>query len=340
MKLASLKCGGRDGALIVVDRGLSSAVAVPEIAATLQAALDEWERARPALEAVSDRLNAGSVAPAFPFDPGALAAPLPRAFHWVDGSAYLDHMRHLRQARGAPMPPDSDRVPLLYQGGSDGLLGACDPIPLVDPSWGLDVEAEVAVITGDVALGSPAERIAESILLVMLVNDISLRNLIPAELAKGFGFYQSKPASAFSPVAATLDEFGDAWHGGRLHLGLEVRVNDTLLGRLEAGEDMAFGFPDLIAHAARTRALGSGTIVGSGTVANHDPARGVSCIAEIRALETLAGGRPLTPYLCIGDRVRIEMLDRDGRTVFGAIDQEVIGAPTGANDHDDGIRPR
>ncbi len=328
MKLASLKRGGRDGALLVVDRALTRAVAVPEIAPTLQAALDDWEHVCPTLEAVSEQLNASDVENAFPFDPGELAAPLPRAFHWVDGSAYLDHMRRLRQARGAPMPPDSDRVPLVYQGGSDRFLGPCDPIPLVDESWGLDFEAEVAVITDDVAQGSPVERVGESIRLVMLVNDVSLRNLIPAELAKGFGFYQSKPASAFSPVAATPDELGGAWDGARVHLGLESRVNDKLVGRLEAGEDMAFGFPDLIAHAARTRVLGAGTIVGSGTVANHDPARGASCIAETRALETLDGDEPLTPYLRTGDRVRIEMVDRDGRSVFGAIEQEVIGSAT------------
>ena len=324
MKLASFKCDGRDGSLVVVDRELRRAIAVPEIAPHLQAALDDWEQIRPALEAVSQRLNAGAVEMTIAFDLNQLMAPLPRAYQWVDGSAYLDHMARLRQARGGVMPAGYDNVPLVYQGGSDRFLGPQDAIPLVDEAWGLDFEAELAVITGDVAMGTPATEAGPSIVLVMLVNDISLRNLIPEELAKGFGFYQSKPASAFSPVAATPDELGDAWDGARAHLELESRVNGELFGRPNAGEDMAFGFPELIAHAARTRDLGAGTIVGSGTVANRDPACGSSCIAERRALETVSEGRPITAYLRPGDRVRIEMLDHDGGSVFGAIDQQVV----------------
>ena len=324
MKLASFKCDGRDGSLVVVDRELRRAIAVPEIAPHLQAALDDWEQIRPALEAVSQRLNAGAVEMTIAFDLNQLMAPLPRAYQWVDGSAYLDHMARLRQARGGVMPAGYDNVPLVYQGGSDRFLGPQDAIPLVDEAWGLDFEAELAVVTGDVAMGTPATEAGPSIVLVMLVNDISLRNLIPEELAKGFGFYQSKPASAFSPVAATPDELGDAWDGARAHLELESRVNGELFGRPNAGEDMAFGFPELIAHAARTRDLGAGTIVGSGTVANRDPACGSSCIAERRALETVSEGRPITAYLRPGDRVRIEMLDHDGGSVFGAIDQQVV----------------
>ena len=327
MKLASIKSGGRDGTLAVVDRGLQRIVAVPEIAPHLQAALDNWAQIQPALDELSERLNAGAVSAATTFDPSQLTAPLPRAYQWVDGSAYLDHMQRLRQARGGAMPNDHDSVPLVYQGGSDRLLGPVDPIPLIDDAWGLDFEAEIAVVTCDVAMGARSSEATASIALVMLVNDISLRNLIPGELAKGFGFYQSKPACAFSPVAVTPDELGDAWDGARVHLELESRLNGELFGRLQAGEDMAFGFPELIVHAARTRDLGAGTIVGSGTVANRNPARGSSCIAEKRALETISGAAPLTPYLCSGDRVRIEMLDRDGSSVFGAIDQQVVAPP-------------
>ena len=327
MKLASFKSGGRDGSLVVVDGGLRRAVAVPEIAPHLQAALDDWAQIRPALEAVSEQLNEGAVETTMTFDPSQLMAPLPRAYHWVDGSAYLDHMARLRQARGGTMPTNHDRVPLVYQGGSDRFLGPVDPIPLIEDEWGLDFEAETAVVTCDVAMGMRATEATACIALMMLVNDISLRNLIPEELAKGFGFYQSKPASTFSPVAATPDELGDAWDGARVHLELESRLNGDLFGRPEAGEDMTFGFPELIAHAARTRDLGAGTIVGSGTVANRDSARGSSCIAEKRALETISDGAPISPYLRSGDRVRIEMLDRDGGSVFGAIDQQVVAQP-------------
>ena len=327
MKLASFKCDGRDGSLAVVDRRLQRAVAVPEIAPHLQAALDDWAQIRPALEAISNQLNAGAVETAVDLDLNQLMAPLPRAYQWVDGSAYLDHMARLRQARGGVMPVGYDNVPLVYQGGSDRFLGPMDPIPLIENAWGLDFEAEVAVVTGDVPMGAQATEAGASIALVMLVNDISLRNLIPEELAKGFGFYQSKPASAFSPVAATPDELGDAWDGARVHLGLESRLNGELFGRPEAGEDMTFGFPELIVHAVRTRDLGAGTIVGSGTVANHNTARGSSCIAEKRALETVNDGAPVTPYLSSGDRVRIEMFDRDGGSVFGAIDQQVVAHP-------------
>ncbi len=322
MKLASLKEGGRDGTLIVVSRDLRRMLRVPEIASTLQRALDDWGTTRARLVDAYERLNANEVR-GVEFDPGAAASPLPRAYQWADGSAYLSHVERVRRARGAEMPASFRSDPLLYQGGSDGFLGPADPILATSEEWGIDLEAEVAVVTNDVPMGVEARRAADHIVLVMLVNDVSLRNLIPAELAKGFGFFHGKPASAFSPAAVTPDELGSAWDGARLRLPLLSFVNDQALGRPNAGVDMAFGFPELIAHAAKTRSLAAGTIIGSGTVSNVDRSVGVSCLAERRTIETLETGEPRTPFLRFGDRVRIEMLDVGGRSIFGAIEQKV-----------------
>jgi fumarylacetoacetate (FAA) hydrolase len=333
MKLATLKNGTRDGALVVVSRNLARCVAVPEIARTLQAALDGWDGAAPALDAISVELNAGRMPDAMPFDPAAAMAPLPRAYQWADGSAYVNHVELVRKARGATMPPEFWTDPLMYQGASDNMLGAGDDIVLADEAWGIDFEAEVAVVTGDVPMGTTTDDALRHIRLLMLVNDVSLRNLIPGELAKGFGFLQSKPASAFSPVAVTPDELGAAWQGGKVHLPLVSHCNGRLFGRPNAGADMTFGFATLIAHVAKTRELEAGSIVGSGTVSNKEdggPGRpaavggvGYSCIAEQRTVETLLTGEPTTPFMRFGDRVRIEMLDAEGRSIFGAIDQRV-----------------
>lgn len=322
MKLASLK-SGRDGRLVVVSRDLQSAVAAESIAPTLQRALDEWERASPRLQELSDALNAGRAAGAFAFDPRQCASPLPRAYQWADGSAYVTHVELVRKARGAEMPPSFWTDPLMYQGGSDSFIGPHDDILAGDEAWGIDFEAEVAVITDDVPMGVTADAAGAHIRLLMLVNDVSLRNLIPAELAKNFGFFQSKPATAFSPVAATPDELGDAWRGGKVHLPLLSSVNDTGFGRPDAGVDMTFSFPQLIAHAAKTRELEAGSIVGSGTVANSGEGVGSSCIAERRSREQIDHGAPRTPFLKFDDRVRIEMRDTRGQSVFGAIDQRV-----------------
>ncbi len=323
MKLASLKAGGRDGTLVVVSKDLARAVAVPEIAPTLQAALDDWSALAPRLADVSGRLDDDAMADSVPFRSADAAAPLPRAYQWADGSAYVNHVELMRKARGAELPQSLWSDPLMYQGGSDAFLGPCDPIPAVDEDWGLDFEAEVAVITDDVPMGVDVATAAGHIRLVMLVNDVSLRGLIPGELAKGFGFFQSKPASAFSPVAVTPDELGAAWDGGKVNLPLRTYLSGELFGEPEAGTDMTFDFPTLIAHAARTRRLGAGTIIGSGTVSNLDRTRGSSCIAERRMLEVLNAGEALTPFMRAGDRVHIEMLDGEGHSVFGAIDQEV-----------------
>ncbi|HEX4295424.1 MAG TPA: fumarylacetoacetate hydrolase family protein [Rhizomicrobium sp.] len=322
MKLASLK-QSRDGALVVVSRDLKRCVAAGHIAPTLQHALDHWHEAAPLLARVSELLNEGSAAGETAFDPRACASPLPRAYQWADGSAYVTHVELVRKARGAEMPPSFWTDPLMYQGGSDSFIGPCDPIVAADEAWGIDFEGEVAVITGDVPYGCAKDDAESHIKLVMLVNDVSLRNLIPAELAKNFGFFQSKPASAFSPVAVTPDELGEAWSGTKLHLPLRVTYNGAEFGRPNAGVDMTFSFAELIAHAARTRALCAGSIVGSGTVSNKDTGAGSACLAEKRTLETIANGKPTTPFMAFGDRVRIEMLDADGETVFGAIDQEV-----------------
>ncbi len=323
MKLATLERGGRDGTLVVVSRDLSRAIEVPDIAPTLQRALDAWGEARPRLEAVSARLNSEHVESAFELDPKALAAPLPRAYAWMDGSAYVTHVELVRKARGAEMPERFWTDPLMYQGGSDTFLGPREDILLANEAWGIDFESEIAVITDDVPMGTSAEQAGDHLQLVMLANDVSLRNLVPAELAKGFGFVHAKPSTAFSPVAATPDELGDAWDGGKLNLPLLSYVNGELFGQPDAGVDMTFDFPRLLAHAATTRALGAGCIVGSGTVSNRDHALGSSCIAERRMLETLEHGEPRTEFLRFGDRVRVDMLNEDGESIFGAIDQTV-----------------
>ena len=322
MKLASLK-HGRDGMLVVVSRDLSRCVAVPHIAHTLQAVMDGWADAAPRLMRVYDLLNEGPAAGEKPFEPRECAAPLPRAYQWADGSAYVTHVELVRKARGAEMPPSFWTDPLMYQGGSDSFLGPCEPILTADESWGIDFEGEVAVITDDVPMGIDASHAEKHIKLLMLVNDVSLRNLIPAELAKGFGFFQSKPASSFSPVAVTPDELDQAWSEGKAHLPLRVCLNGAQFGAPNAGEDMTFSFPQLIAHAAKTRSLCAGSVIGSGTVSNKDRIRGSACIAERRSLETLEHGAPQTPFLKFGDGVKIEMLDWDGRSIFGAIDQQV-----------------
>ena len=322
MKLASLK-SGRDGALVVVSRDLSRAVAVPHIAMTMQHALDHWSDAAPRLMRVYDLMNEGPVDGEKVFDPKACASPLPRAYQWADGSAYVTHVELVRKARGAEMPPSFWTDPLMYQGGSDSFIGPCDPILAADEAWGIDFEGEVAVITDDVPMGTDAAQAEKHIKLLMLVNDVSLRNLIPAELAKNFGFFQSKPASAFSPVAVTLDELDQAWKDGKAHLPLTVTYNGARFGTPNAGVDMTFAFPQLIAHAAKTRALAAGSIVGSGTVSNKSGDVGSACLAEKRTLETIQSGKPTTPFMKFGDRIRIEMFDPDGKSIFGAIDQVV-----------------
>jgi fumarylacetoacetate (FAA) hydrolase len=327
MKLATLKQGGRDGTLMVVSRDLTRCQPVSAIARTLQAALDDWSTIAPQLAEVFDALNNNAARHAQPFDPALCHSPLPRAYQWADGSAYVNHVELVRKARGADMPPEFWTDPLMYQGGSDSFVGPQDPVFALDEAWGIDFEAEVAVVTGDVPMGATPADCRSHIRLVMLVNDVSLRNLIPAELAKGFGFFQSKPASAFSPVAVTPDELGDAWDGGKVHLPLVVHLNDELFGRPNAGADMTFDFPRLIAHVARTRELEAGSIIGSGTVSNVDRSTGSGCLAEKRCLETIAEGKPKTPFMHFGDRVRIEMFDAAGATIFGAIDQQVRRYP-------------
>ena len=322
MKLASLK-SGRDGALHVVSRNLKACVTAQHVAPTLQAALDNWHDTAPHLRRIYELLNEDKAEGARSFDSKACAAPLPRAFQWADGSAYVTHVELVRKARGAEMPPSFWSDPLMYQGCSDGFLGPTDPIPAADEAWGIDFEAEVAVITDDVPMGTSAGDAARHIKLLMLVNDVSLRNLIPAELAKNFGFFQSKPASAFSPLAVTPDELGSAWHDAKAHLPLVVTLNNRRFGAPNAGIDMTFSFADLIGHAAKTRALSAGSIVGSGTVSNKGSSAGSCCIAERRTLEQLENGSPKTPFLKFGDRVKIEMLDQNGDTIFGAIDQTV-----------------
>jgi len=326
VKLASLRNGSRDGQLLVVSRDLTRAVTVPHVAPSLQAALDDWARVLPRLEQVALDLEDGRAPGHFPFQSTQVLAPLPRAHHWVDGSAYVNHVELVRKARGAAMPPSFWTDPLVYQGGSDDFLPPTADVPVPSEEFGIDLEAEVAVITDDVPMGTTATDARGHVKLVMLVNDWSLRNLIPGELAKGFGFYQSKPATSFSPVAVTPDEFGDAWDGGKVSLPLVSHINGQLFGRPEAGVDMTFDFPRLIEHVTLTRRLGAGAIVGSGTVSNYDRTRGSSCLAERRMLEQVEHGRATTPFLRFGDRVRIEMFDREGRSIFGAIDQKVVPA--------------
>ena len=333
MKLATLDDGTRDGQLVVVTRDLTRCAPAGDIAPTLQAALDEWEMIAPRLAILAAALEAGDVGGAS-FDQTAAHSPLPRAYQWADGSAYVNHVALVRQARGAEMPDSFWTDPLMYQGGSDDFLPPRAPIPIPDESWGIDMEAEVAVITDDVPMGVSEADAAAHIKLVMLVNDVSLRNLIPAELGKGFGFFQSKPSTAFSPVAVTPDELGDAWQGCVLHRTMEVDLNETPLGRADAGTDATFSLARLVSHAAKSRNLRAGAIVGSGTVSNRDAdggpgrpvadgGRGYSCLAEIRMVETIRDGKPATPFMRFGDRVGIEMHDDDGASIFGRIDQMV-----------------
>ncbi len=333
MKLATLKHGGRDGTLVVVSRDLTRCQSVGGVARTLQHALDEWDVVKPELESVYDALNHGEARHAQPFDPRECHSPLPRAFQWADGSAYINHVELVRKARGAELPPEFHTDPLMYQGGSDSFVGPRDPIDACDEAWGIDFEAEVAVITGDVPIGTSPVNAAHQIRLLMLVNDVSLRNLIPPELAKGFGFFQSKPASAFSPVAVTPDELGDAWREAKVHLPLRVELNGEPFGCPNAGVDMTFNFGQLVAHVAKTRELEAGSIIGSGTVSNKQGGLhgssianggvGYCCIAEVRMYETIETGKPQTPFMHFGDRVRIEMTDANGGSIFGAIDQVV-----------------
>ena len=329
MKLGSLKEGGRDGTLIVVDRALLRAVRVRDIAGTLQAALEDWSNTAPRLNRVYELLNDAAKAQTingeevFALDPAALAAPLPRAYEFVDGSAYLPHVERVRRARGADVPASFYTDPLMYQATSAGFHGPREPVLVVSEDYGIDLEAEIVVVTDDVPMALTPAQASAHIQLVGLVNDVSLRNLIPNELAKGFGFLQSKPRSALSPVFVTPDELGEAWRNCKLHLPLRTQINGTFFGAPEAGEDMQFSFAELVAHAAKTRPLSAGTLVGSGTIANQDETRGASCLAERRTLETIANGKPSTPFLKFGDTVRIEMLDHAGASIFGAIEQAV-----------------
>jgi len=332
VKLATYKDGSRDGQLVVVSRDLASAHYATGIADRLQQVLDDWGFLSPQLQDLSDALNGGKARHAFPFEPARCMAPLPRAYQWADGSAYINHVELVRAARNAQVPQSYYTDPLMYQGASDDLLGPCDDAVVADEDWGIDFEAEIAVITGDVPMGATPERALEGIRLVMLANDVSLRNLIPAELAKGFGFFQSKPATTFSPVAVTLDELGGAWEGGRLHLTLQSSWNGRKVGMCDAGPEMTFHFGQLIAHICKTRNVRAGSIVGSGTVSNKGVAgeggriewpKGYSCIAEKRAIETIQDGEPTTGFMKFGDTIRIEMRGRDGQSIFGAIDQAI-----------------
>ncbi len=326
MKLATLRNGSRDGQLVVVSRDLSKAVAVPQVVATLQAALDDWSRIAPNLLEVSSALEQGAVSNSFAFDPNRAMAPLPRAYHWVDGSAYVNHVELVRKARGAQMPESFWTDPLVYQGGADDFLGATQDVPVPSEEFGIDLEGEVAVITDDVPMGTKRDQASQHIRLLMLVNDWSLRNLIPGELAKGFGFYQSKPATAFSPVAVTPDELASAWADAKIHLPLVVHVNGQPFGKPNAGVDMTFDFARLLEHITLTRNARAGTILGSGTISNYDRSLGSACVAERRTLEQLEQGKPVSSFLKFGDRVRIEMFDAQGRSIFGAIDQKVVRA--------------
>ena len=325
MKFATRNNGSRDGELLIVSRDGSQAVLADGIAPTLQALLEDWASLADAAQAVYDALNRGEAADAFDFRPGDVLSPLPRAYAWIDGSAYINHIVLVRKARGAEPPATLATDPLVYQGGSDTFLAPRQPIPVASLADGPDFEAEIAVITDDVPMGTSAQDAAGHVRLLMLVNDVTLRNLIPPELAKGFGFFVSKPSTAFSPLAITPDELGDAWREGRVHLPLRTTLNGELFGDPEAGPEMHFSFLDLLAHVSRTRRLAAGTIVGSGTVSNADTARGSSCLAEKRMLEKIAAGAFATPFLKYGDRVHIDM-QRDGQSLFGSIEQEVVPA--------------
>lgn len=323
MKLASLKSAGRDGQLLVVDRQLKRAVLAEGIASTLQQALDDWSVAAPALEALYERLNRSDCKNAFELDVTQLHSPLPRAYQWADGSAYVNHVELVRKARGAQMPENFWHDPLMYQGGSDAFIGPCDPIAVSSEQFGIDFEAEIAVIVDDTPMGVSVAEALSYVRLIMLVNDVSLRALIPAEIGKGFGFFHSKPSSSFSPVAITPDELGDVWREGKVHLPLISTLNNERFGAPNAGVDMTFNFAELIAHAAKTRPLCAGTIIGSGTVSNVDRSSGSSCLAEKRMLEMIESGQATTAFMKYGDRIRIEMLDAAGDSLFGAIDQVV-----------------
>ncbi|NVK18858.1 MAG: fumarylacetoacetate hydrolase family protein [Methylocystaceae bacterium] len=334
MKLATLKNGTRDGQLVVVAKDLSSYVTAGSVCPTLQAAIDDWEATSPKLQAIYDDLNAGKLADVKPFEENACESPLPRAYQWADGSAYVNHVELVRKARNAELPDSFWTDPLMYQGGSDSFIGPREDIELASEDYGIDFEAEVAVITDDTPMAVSAEKAADHIKLLMLVNDVSLRGLIPAELAKGFGFFQSKPSSAFSPVAITPDELGESWKDGKVHLPMLATLNGEAFGKAECGVDMTFDFPTIVAHAAKTRPLGAGAIIGSGTISNKmndGPGKpiseggvGYSCIAEIRMIETIEHGAPKTSFMKFGDTIRIEMNDKNGQSIFGAIDQKVV----------------
>jgi fumarylacetoacetate (FAA) hydrolase len=342
MKFATLRNGTRDGELVLVSRDLAKAVRAAETIAglsTLQQLLDEWDTYALAAERITAELNDmapgnGSRLPTFGFDPGLAMAPLPRAYQWADGSAYINHVELARKARGAELPASFATDPLMYQGCSDVFIGAMDPVPVADEAWGIDLEGEIAVILDDTPMGIQPHQALDHVRLITLVNDVSLRNLIPNEISKGFGFFHGKPASSFSPLAVTPDELGAAWRDGKVHLPLLASLNGKLIGRPNAGVDMTFSFAQLIAHAAKTRRLGAGTIVGSGTVSNKldggpgkpvaDGGAGYTCLAEVRVVETLMTGKPTTPFLSFGDRVRLEMLDGNGNSIFGAIDQSIV----------------
>lgn len=323
MKLASLK-QGRDGHLVVVSRDLSRAASAESIAPTLQAALDNWAECAPQLDALYQQLQNDNAEHSFTFNSEDCAAPLPRAYHWADGSAYVTHVELVRKARGAELPESFWHDPLVYMGASDAFIGANDPIEVESEEWGIDFEAEVVVITDDVAAGTRPELAKQHIQLIGLVNDVSLRNLIPGELGKQFGFYQSKPWTAFTPVLVTPDELGDAWDGSKVHLPLRATLNNTLIGAPNAGVDMTFDFPTLISHCAKSRSLMAGTVIGSGTVSNTGSKEGSCCLAEVRCLETIAEGAPKTPFMSFGDRIEIDMRDADGNSIFGKIDQQVV----------------
>lgn len=324
MKLASLKTGGRDGSLIVVGRDLTNYVSAAEIAPTLQLALDDWQQTAPRLNALYAELNQGSCDGIQALDIEVLAAPLPRAYEFLDGSAYLPHVERVRRARGAEVPESFYVDPLMYQATSAGFLGPRDPVPVPSEEYGIDFESEIIVITDDVPMAVSPEQAEPHIQLIGLINDVSLRNLIPGELAKGFGFLQSKPRSALSPVMVTPDELGESWRDSTLSLALHSTLNGAFFGKPEAGVDMQFNFAQLIAHAAKTRPLTAGTIVGSGTIANQDTKLGASCLAEIRMLEIIADGKPVTPFMSYGDTIRIEMFDQQGDSIFGAIEQKIV----------------
>jgi len=325
MKLATQHNGSRDGQLLIVSRDLQHAIAAPDISPTLQHAIENWQHCAPLLNEKYQQLNLiSNASDIMDFTQCKLMSPLPRCYQWIDGSAYVNHVELVRKARGAEMPESFWHSPLMYQGGSDSFLGPMEDIPLINNDWGLDLEAEIAIITDDVPQGTNAKDAESHIKLFMLVNDISLRNLIPEELAKGFGFFQSKPSSSFSPVAVTADELGDAWNRKKLHLPLTSHINNTLFGKPNAGTDMTFDFPTLVSHACKSRHLIAGSIIGSGTVSNYDRSNGSSCIAEKRMLEKIATGHITTPFLADGDHVCIEMFDNTGLSIFGAINQQVV----------------